>query len=357
MPTLIEKAGIRAKSSVLAKGKYDSPMSKQPVFDLHCDLLAYLAKEPGANVMKSEDIGVSLPRLQEGGVAAQVLAIYSPTSAGSTDFAQQQVEHFLTLTNTNPQFRAIRASRDLQPDDKVAVIASIENASGFCEEFGPLKPGLRLLSAMISQVGPLAYISLTHHYENRFGGGNYSDNVGLKADGEALLDFLHGKRIPVDLSHASDALAHDIFSYIDKEALDIAVIASHSNFRPVCGHVRNLPDELAQEVLRRGGLIGINFLRAYIHDTEPNKLIDQVAYGWALPGGHKGLALGADFFSALSFPFPDRLPLFFPEHAHAGTYPALLKLWKSRIPTLSASDLAYENAAEFFRKLWDSRRD
>lgn len=332
-------------------------MNKQPVLDLHCDLLYYLIKIPGASIMNSDEIGVSVPRLQEGGVATQVLAMFAPTEIGSTEKGVAQLEQFLRITSKGQPFRAVKQASDLDPGEQVNVMLSIESASCFCEEFGELRRGLKLLSTIILRGGPLAYISLTHHHENRFGGGNYSDNVGLKPDGEALLDFLHNKRIPVDIAHASDQLAFDIFDYIDQQQLHVSVIASHSNFRPVCDHVRNLPDELASEVLSRGGLIGINFLRAYIHDSNPEVLEDQVSYGWNLPGGHQGLAFGADFFSPVGFPSPERLPLFFPEHAHAGTYPALLDQWSRSIPGLSASALAFDNATDFFKNTLFSRPD
>lgn len=332
-------------------------MNMQPVLDLHCDLLYYLIKVPGATIMNSDEIGVSVPRLKEGGVATQVLAMFAPTETGSTEKGIAQLEQFLRITTWNQPFRAVKQASDLNPGEKINAILSIESASCFCEEFGELRRGLKLLSTIILRGGPLAYISFTHHTENRFGGGNYSDNVGLKPDGEVLLDFLHNKRIPVDIAHASDQLAFDIISYIDRENLNIPVIASHSNFRPVCDHVRNLPDELAIEVLRRGGLIGINFLRAYIHGSKPEVLDQQVEYGWNLPGGRKGLALGADFFSPVGFHDPERFPLFFPEHEHAGTYPALLDKWAGSIPGLSAPALAFDNATEFFKNTLFSKPD
>lgn len=334
-----------------------NPMTKYPVLDLHCDLLYYLIKVPGASIMNSEEIGASVPRLKEGGVATQVLAMFAPTQAGSTEKGVAQLEQFLRITADDQPFRAVKQASDLDPGEKINVMLSIESASGFCEEFGDLRTGLKFLSTIIHKAGPLAYISFTHHPENRFGGGNYSDNVGLKPDGEGLLDFLHNKRIPVDIAHASDQLATDIFTYIDKHNLNIPVIASHSNFRPICDHVRNLPDELALEVLRRGGLIGINFLRAYIHDTQPEILGKQVEYGWNLPGGKQGLALGADFFSAVGFPYPERLPLFFAEHEHAGTYPALLDEWAASIADFAPERLAFENATEFFKNTLFSTPD
>lgn len=319
-----------------------------PVLDLHCDMLFYLHKVPGASIMNSEEIGVSVPRLREGNVKTQVMAMYTPTAPGSTATGISQLSHFRNMTSEGQPFSRIEQAEDLLPGDDIGVLLSIENASGFAEEEGELD--FTLLERYMSEAGPLAYISFTHHDENRFGGGNYSDNVGLKRDGEALLEWLDGKRVPVDFSHSSDALVEGILSYIDSYNLNIPVMASHSNFRPVCDHVRNLPDELAKEIIHRKGLIGINFLRAYIHDSDPGKLDEQVAYGWSLPGAESCLALGADFFSPVGFPWPERFPLFFEAHSHAGTYPALLEKWERQIPDFDTEAVASRNAMEFFRK-------
>lgn len=322
-----------------------------PVFDLHCDLLAYLVKTPGASIHDAEAIGAALPHLQAGGVSKQVLAIYAPTGAGSSQLAAQQVARFAELAQL-PQFHPICSKADLANRNSIGIVPAIENASGFCEEWEQLEVGFRRLATWINELGTLAYISLTHHDENRFGGGNYAPGVGLKPDGEALLDFLHAKNIPVDLSHASDALAEGIFTYLTRQRLDIPVIASHSSFRTVHAHARNLPDELALEIFHRGGIIGINFLRAYVHPSRPHRLLAQVAYGWHLPGGPDGLALGADFFATADFPDPSRHPLFFQQHANASQYQKLLASWEAQQPGLDVFRLGARNAERFYQRIW-----
>ncbi len=327
-------------------------MALQPVFDLHCDLPSYLASVRGANVMKKEDIGAALPWLQAGGVSVQVAALFCITQAGSTERVQEQVEQLLTLQKANSAFRAVVDEQDLMPQSRIGLLPAIENASGFCEEHASLKQGLKLLEAVLRQVGRVAYIGLTHHSENRFGGGNQAPGVGLKPDGMALLDYLSGRNIAVDLAHTSDALAFDILTYLDKQHLKIHVLASHSNFREVFSHPRNLPEELAKEVLRRDGIVGINFFRHYVDAADPRRLTAHVAHGWKLPGGQRGLAIGADFFTPIGFPDPAQLPLFFQEHENAGAYPGLLAEWKKAVPGLDVAALAFDNAADFFRRAW-----
>ena len=156
----------------------------------------------------------------------------------------------------------------------------------------------------------------------------------------------------MDLAHASDRLAEDIFSYTDKQGLKLPIMASHSNFRTVWNHVRNLPDELAQEIINRGGLIGINFLRAYVDDEHPETLYNHFSYGKGL-GAQSRLALGADYFYTKDFHDTSRYPLFHPEYENASCYPQVLnsleeKGWAQE----EVKKISWNNVKSFLIKLW-----
>ena len=326
-------------------------MERLPVVDLHCDLLSYLATVPGAGVHKSDEIGVSVPHLHAGHVKLQVMAIYTDTKPGSARAGEQQRLIYHSLPGLSDGF--FEPLQDFAVTGEALAACSgcytllaIENASAFSEEDERLELALKRLDTIIEQSGPLAYLIITHHYENRFGGGNYT-SVGLKPDGEVLLDFLHNRNVPVDLSHTSDQLAYGILNYIDKKALNIPLLASHSNFRPVHGHVRNLPDELALELIRRKGIIGINLLRNYIHEADPRVLYDHIEHGIKLGAGHL-LALGADFFYALNHPDPSRYPIYFPGQDNASHYQAILKDVSQLVGPTFCADFAYGNALSYF---------
>ncbi|MTI30173.1 dipeptidase, partial [Xanthovirga aplysinae] len=298
----------------------------QPVFDLHCDLLSFMASQKGASI-NSPDIGCSLPFLKAGNVKGQVLAIYSPVKSGSTDFALKQSQIFKNLLKDFEQelkpLLSREAFHEVLDSNKTGIIASIESAAGLCEEDQSLDQCFSNLEEIIKNTGRLIYISLTHHEENRFGGGNYT-STGLKDDGEVLLDYLHEKKIAIDLSHTSDALAYGILDHIDKKGLDIPVIASHSNFRPIFDHPRNLPDELVQEVINRNGLIGMNFLRAFLHPDDPEALYDHIKYGLKSEATDC-LAFGADYFNVKQHPDKSRIPFYSKELENAGMFPSILK--------------------------------
>ena len=327
-----------------------------PVADLHCDLLSYLVHFPTADLNTLEDIGASLPHLKAGNVKIQVLAMFSLSQPGSVDFVRRQAQKFVELSQSK-DFTAIHSvalARNAATAGTVGIIPAIENASGLCETDEPISMAFQRMEEIIDTTGRILYLGLTHHTENRFGGGNFSDNIGIKPDGEALLEYLHGRQICIDLAHTSDALAYDILDVITKKSLDIPVIASHSNFRPVCDHVRNLPDELTKEIIDRKGLIGINFLRAYVDEENPRKLFDHILYGKSISyAGRAALAFGADFFSIRDFPDSTRYPLFFPEHENASKYPEVLKeLTEHFHEEELAKRLAWDNVIDFLARIW-----
>lgn len=332
-----------------------------PIIDLHCDLLAFLAHRPNASFYSTDEIGVALPYLQAGNVKHQILAIFSSTEKGSVEFARKELDAYQFLIKSEHFYPIIKKedAQQIFTHDKIGVTVAIESLSGLCEEDEPLDLTFQRLEEYLEVCGHLFYISFTHHPENRFGGGNYSDNIGLKDDGKAVLDYLNGRNIAVDFSHSSDNLVHDILNYIDAKSLDIPVMASHSNYRNLCGHVRNLPKELVKEIVKRNGLIGMNFLRAYVHETDPNHLIEHILYGIQEDVSLNQIAFGADFFDikVLSQMLPDRVPFFFPEHENASKYPIILKeLAEKGINQEHLEQLAYQNTLDFINRNWTSEK-
>lgn len=54
--------------------------------------------------------------------------------------------------------------------------------------------GSENLEKIIENTKGIFYIGITHHHENRFGGGNFAE-AGLKEDGKILIDYLSDKKI------------------------------------------------------------------------------------------------------------------------------------------------------------------
>lgn len=327
---------------------------KYPIIDLHCDLLGHLLKTESPDPFNREGIGCSFPTLAEGNVKLQVMAIFTATQKGSAALALRQSEIFASFLTKYPNdctlIHDLDSLNQIATSPKLGIIAAIENASGFCEEDEPLEIGFTRLEQIIKNTQRILYIGLTHHAENRFGGGNNS-TAGLKKDGEALLDYLHGKKIAIDFSHTSDALAHDILEYISAHKLDVPIMASHSNYRSIFNHARNLPDDLAKEIIQRGGIIGVNFVRAFVNHDDPNALYEHINYGIQL-GGNNSICFGADYFAAGGHPDPTRIPFYFEEHKDASCYPSILQHVATQVSPDVVEGISSKNAMNYLLKIW-----
>lgn len=323
----------------------------RPIIDTHCDLLFYLT-QANADINKTEDLGCSLPYLKQGNVKLQVMAIFAPTQFNSHQLGIEQSEIFRDLNaQDNPLYRFEKQHiQSLVSNPNIGMLAAIENASAFCSENMPLAEGFNNLETILSNVGSLLYISFTHHLENRFGGGNYS-SVGLKDDGKALIDYLDNKNIAIDLSYSSDALAYDVMNYMVKNNSHIPIIASHSNYRKILDHPRNLPDEIAQEIIHRKGLIGVNFVRAFVNPDKPETLIEHIACGIAL-GAENTICYGADFFYCKDHPDQSRIPFYFKAHENAIAYQGINVTLEQQFGKKFCTKISHKNVSDFLQRLW-----
>ncbi len=325
-----------------------------PVIDLHSDLLTFLTSKSGRS--PEDPISrCSCSQLVQGGVKLQTLAIFGLTEKNSTENGRKQVECYQNLIKQHSNFfSACRLPLDAQKQ-AVSVLPAFESASTFAEEDEPLDGALRRLDEYKIALGTIFYISFTWDEENRFGGGNRS-TVGLKEDGKRLLEWMNNKKIALDFSHTSDQLAYDFLNHIDKKGFNIPVIASHSNFRPISNYPRNLPDDLAKEIIRRKGLIGLNFFAPFIHDTDSSAILRHVEHGLGL-GAENALCFGADFFCDADLPqfiekkYPKTKEPFYPEYGNASAYPTLLQLFSEKLGLKEQAllKIASQNALHFLK--------
>lgn len=324
---------------------------KNPVIDLHCDLLTYLTR-PNTTIYNTDDVGCAIPYLEEGNVKLQIMAIFAPTEEKSHEFGLKQSEIFHQLNTEENELYQFEKEHlaTFETNKNIGMIAAVENGSVFCDESLPLKEGFKNLEQIIENVGSILYVGFTHHAENRFGGGNYS-TAGLKNDGKALIDYLDQKNIAIDFSHTSDALAYDILNYISKENVTVPIIASHSNYRPVYDHKRNLPDDIAQEIIHQQGLIGLNFVRAFVNPEKAEALEEHVAHGISL-GAKNAICYGADYFYTKDNPDQSRIPFYFKEHDNAGSYPEINKILEQRFGVEQMNKISSQNALDFIKRLW-----
>jgi membrane dipeptidase len=140
--------------------------------------------------------------------------------------------------------------------------------------------------------------SLTWNGVNRYSSGTFGDETGLTQAGRELLMQFTTLGMILDLSHLSDRGVMDAF-----DCYNGPICATHSNSRSVAMSPRNLLDSQAQEIARRGGVVGLNLLASFVRggwkDGDPlpsiPEAIDHVEYLAGLIGpAHLGLGSDLD---------------------------------------------------------------
>lgn len=106
---------------------------------------------------------------------------------------------------------------------------------------------------------------------------------------------LEKNRIVIDVSHLNTLGFWDLCEIAERPFL-----ATHSNCFEICPHKRNLDDLQIREIIRRKGLIGINFYPIFINgesDASFQEIRRHIRHILSL-GGEDVIAVGSDFDGA-----------------------------------------------------------
>lgn len=144
------------------------------------------------------------------------------------------------------------------------------------------------------------FAGLTWNQNNRLGCGadatGTGSDTGLTSYGKEFVRACEQLGIVIDVSHASDKTVDDILLITSRP-----VYASHSNFRALCGHPRNLRREHSDEIVSRGGFIGLNLYYPFVKenislaDFRASMLFEHLDYALqAGYGDHLGFGLDID---------------------------------------------------------------
>ncbi len=277
--------------------------------DLHNDLLNYLLLDEKRSA-HDNDLECSVPQMIAGGIEVQVLAAFTPNAAEPE-----------ALTKQYCRYKELLASKE-HIGGKIRLLWAIEDAQQLVHSTQIGATLEQKLSALVSKGTPPVYISLTWVNENDFGGGDHT-SVGLKKCGQKLLDLMAATKIAVDLSHASDRLAHDIINYREKAGHRNSIIVSHTNFRAVHGAARNIPDDVAKYILDQNGIIGLSLSRRQLGNRPKMNLREHYNYAVSLnPAFADILCLGGDLYHEADVPKEYRSVAsnFYPEASKASHY-------------------------------------
>jgi membrane dipeptidase len=129
-----------------------------------------------------------------------------------------------------------------------------------------------------------------------WGGTRYSGGTGAPGGltdlGVQLLKAMRRKHVILDLSHMADQAVADAFAMWRGP-----IMASHSNARAIVPGDRQITDETAREIARRGGVIGISFYQRHLRASGRVTLDDvvkHVLHQARAAGGPEHIGIGTD---------------------------------------------------------------
>lgn len=239
-------------------------LDETPLIDAHNDLPFVIRADPRAR----GDVGAygldrrrpgdtDIPRLREGRVAAQVWAAFVPPRENRpASYALQQIALVRAMNALHadtflPALRADDVAR-ARAEGRIASFISIENGAAIENRLDALDAfhalGVRLMT--LCHNATLDWCDSATDAPRANGLSDFGRNVVARMNDLGMI---------VDLSHASDAAAH--------QALDHSrapVVLSHSNARALCDHPRNAPDDVLDHLAEKGGLAMATFVPNFI---------------------------------------------------------------------------------------------
>ncbi len=228
------------------------------IVDTHIDAPSLFLDKRWADLSRSApDREFDWPRARAGGLDVAFMSIYTSASQdeddSAWDSANRQIDVVEALVQRHPdKFALLRSPREvekLRAGGRVLLPLGMENGAPLGED--------------LSQIGfffdrGVRYITLAHSANNAMADSSYAREGkwnGLSPLGQKAVAEMNRLGIMVDVSHLSDASAKAVI-----ELSRVPVVATHSAFRHFTpGFARNIADEEALALARRGGVVQVPF--------------------------------------------------------------------------------------------------
>jgi membrane dipeptidase len=237
------------------------------ICDLHCDT-AQLWQT--GSTLEDTSLHVNLPCLIEAGVGLQVFAAYVPPSlpkdsrfsfaAGMIDRIKEEIGRHSTHITLCRSAREVAETVDR---GRIAALLAVENGDAIEEDLSKLEQlyrmGVRLMTLVHSRSN--GWVISSKDKEPAFD--------GLSSFGTDVVEAMNSLGMIVDVSHVHDRAVERIL-----ECTHAPIVASHSCLYALCPIPRNINDQLVRGIASAGGVIGLNFMPAFL-DPDYRKIAEQ----------------------------------------------------------------------------------
>ena len=273
---------------------------KFPVFDLHCDTaLALLGanRQPNSELLNNK-LHIDLTRASKLDGYCQCFACFTTPKMvqwyqkSPIDMFEREMAIIMYEVERNSDkiafaYSAADVKQNLE-NGKMSAILTIEGPAGF--GFDPYlledmhKAGFRITSLGWNEKNDLT--------------GSHITGGGLTDQGREYVKEAQRLGMIVDVSHISDEGFWDIM-----DITNAPIVATHSNSRAVHGSSRNLTDEMFMEIVKTGGVAGLNMYTDFIAEkADLDKACDHIFHFMELDPSGKHIALGGDLDGCETLP-------------------------------------------------------
>ena len=257
-------------------------------FDLHCDTISEC--EHTLQDLSENCCALSLRRGEVFDRWGQVFALFVPDRMrGEAAFAytERLYAYFrLQMSRNKEHARFCTGDAEMEQtlgEGKTACLLSVENGCAL---------GGRAERVRLFYDWGVRMMTLTWDGENELGGGSRA-SCGLTDFGRSVLWEMKRCGMVPDVSHLNERTFWQVCA-----ETDVPLIATHSDCFFCHPHARNLRDEQVRELIRRGGLIGLNLYPVFLGAGDPvRRVMENILHLLEL-GGESCIALGCDYDGA-----------------------------------------------------------
>ena len=297
------------------------------VVDMHCDSIGDVNDE--RRLVNKYNYSEKYGQLQ-------FFATFTPKRDTTPQQRRERLMHFLDVYDEESERLGLLRVTDKESlmraveSGERSILVSVEGGGGFFADSEELctayERGLRVLGIAWDK--------------NELASSAFPDeDTGLTKEGRTLARRAAEMGIILDVSHLSDKSFYDLL-----EEVSVPVIATHSNFRDVSFAMRNLKLDMAREIAKRGGVIGLNLCPSFLEESKNAKMehiLRQVDF--ALENlGEDVLAFGFDV-DGTNGHYPEGID------EESSIHDKVIEMLLSRYPERIVEKIAGKNAIEFLK--------
>ncbi len=216
-----------------------------------------------------------------------------------------------TSLKSRVYYQSEKLKQYIQADGKSLLITSSEQLGDFFSEtqrdseflgFLLAIEGAHALEGDLGQIvkmkeAGVRIISPSHLFDSEIAGSSTGEfKEGLTELGKKWVKNMNDERMIIDLSHASEKTIEDVINLSQRP-----VMVSHTGFKSVCNHNRNLSDNQAKAIAKAGGLIGVGIWNEVLCGKTLAHVGKAFRYAANLVGVEH-IALGSDFDGFVGIP-------------------------------------------------------